>query len=209
MHSSNPFADDAPAEAGQRLESAGSPLNPYAAPAGSVEKEGDGPGVGIWRHKDYVVLHRAADFPDRCIFTNEPAKFRWTQTHSVFKWGGLGPNYAINFSYGLSADVRWQWFAKWLRSLTVVGVWLLIVFILAIVDSQLFTLGGSSFALIALQWVAALGPFVWLYAAYRLWRGWYPLRVIYTDGRYLLIKGAQLAFLSSLPRWPGLYAKGT
>ena len=65
--------------------------------------EKQGPGVGVWRDGKYLVMHRDAKLPARCIYTNEPAVISRTQK---LKW-----SYQVDYArrtmpleYGLSDE---------------------------------------------------------------------------------------------------------
>jgi len=202
MESTNPFADAPLPAPGPRLESASDPLNPYAAPAGPEENEFPGPGVGIWRHQDFVVIHQSLDLPTRCIFTNEASLSRHDTTFHWSAWFGLSQG-SIKFNYSLSNACGKQKLRSELWSLGLClagGASLLAGFALSNAMDELVT-GLSSL----------VSGFALLFGLLLLVSGWVryrqhssPLALVYRHDPYFVLSGAREPFLRSLPAWPGL-----
>src|SRR5689334_15396307 len=106
MSSQNPFADEPLPEHAVRLQSAADPLDPYAAPAGTAEYQTDrDPGVGMWRDGKWLVMHREAEFPLRCIFSNLEAETFGKQS---ITWAHLNDlrGQTVKLNYGLTFACR-------------------------------------------------------------------------------------------------------
>lgn len=196
--SPNPFADD-PLPGPTPGEVLADPLNPYASPAGShAPADGPGPGVGIWRHNDLVVLHRSISFPLRCIWTNEPANSRYSATVSqnIFY---PSPQETILVEYSLSAPARRQVFSHWLRGLGI-GVGVAATMLVPSIVAEAIATTFSDLP----RWGILLGALLGVGSiVFALTRGG-PLKLVHRDGPYFVLSGARAPFLKSLPRWPGM-----
>ena len=196
MSQPNPFADE-PLPVGKRLHSAADPLNPYAAPAGVAEYQvqTDGPGVGVWRNGDLIVIHQSLNLPDRCIWTNEPTLRRFTNWLTYSTWLGLR-NWKIGFDYGFSRTA--------LRKVMKVAIIGLLIFV-GSVGAIAGLIALESYNLLHLTWLA---PFFMILAAVgcllAVQQAQHPLTLIHQENGYFCLRGAKEPFLKSLPNWPGL-----
>ncbi|WP_254508416.1 hypothetical protein [Anatilimnocola floriformis] len=197
MSQPNPFADE-PLPTGQRLQSAADPLDPYAAPAGGAEYEVQhaGPGPGVWRQGDLVVVHQSLNLPERCIWTNEPTKRRFTVRFTYYTWLGLR-GWQLDFAYSFSRTALWRMMRKVLTGLAMftgsVGA-----------NAGIITL--ESYNYFQFDWLAPLfviTAIVGCMLAYRASRE--PLSLVYHEQGYFCLRGAKEPFLESLPNWPGLH----
>lgn len=200
MTGPNPFADDLRAAAETRERSAADLANPYAAPPGGREYQAEaGPGVGIWRLHDQVVIHQSLDFPERCIFTNELGIERRTLKLSWYTWFGLS-HCSIKFDYSLSESGRRRRANQLFWPMAMLGGGILCHSLAILADigrgwlagvelSAWCGLGGVLFFLIG---------FVWLRSRWRI------MRLDHHEGPYFVLGDAGAPFLQSLPRWPGL-----
>ena len=202
MTASNPFADESRAAAERRERSEGELANPYAAPPGGPEYQAEaGPGVGIWRLHEQVVIHQALDFPERCIYTNEPGTERRTLKLSYYEWFGLS-HCSIKFGYSLSeAGAQKRAKELWGPLKTLGCGWLLCIL------GILFG-GDGGWWMSPLQgffWLAGLAGSVLTLIGFG-WIGsrWRIMKLDHHEGPYFVLRGAGPAFLQSLPRWPGL-----
>jgi hypothetical protein len=195
MTGSNPFADQ-PLPAAERLHSAADPLNPYAAPAGIEEYHPElGPGVGIWRNGKLVVIHQSLDFPERCIWTNEPSERRFTQQFTFSSMLGLR-NWSIPFAYSFSPVSRnkvvWDFLSG---GLLTTASFLMLVMLFALDENGILQ-------------VAWLSPLFFITLAFGfgiMWRQLQsPLSLTHQEQAYFCLRGAKEPFLRSLPNWPGL-----
>jgi len=193
--SSNPFADEPLPESPQRLTSAASPLNPYAAPASMGEYDVElPPGIGIWRDGNCLVIHEQASFPLRCLLTNEPQEERVLQT---LTW-----SYPIDWSsrrteirFGLSQSALATIHRQRMIALIVAGIslsLLAVLFITGLMDR--FGNGWLIFFLVTLI-IAAL-KISWDRKGLLVFQS--------AKQKYLWLKGAKRPFLESLPQWPGI-----
>lgn len=201
--SSNPFAD-APLPAGERLQSAADPLNPYAAPVGVDEyRVQTGPGPGIWRNGDLIVIHQSLDLPRRCIWTNEPSERRLTLALTYSTWLGLR-NWSIHFDYSFSRTALRQVMKIGLTSgLVALGSFLALMGLFVIENTEIvqFTWLATLCVIVAPLLVISL-----LVACGLVWKQLQPpLSLIHQEQGYFCLRGAKEPFLQSLPNWPGLH----
>ncbi|QDU28321.1 hypothetical protein ETAA8_34210 [Anatilimnocola aggregata] len=199
MSSSNPFAeDDALLKDQERSQSTASPLNPYAAPPSSGEYHASRElGVGIWRERDMLVIHAEADFPPRCLLTNELAD-EW-RSQEVKWW------YAIDwmsrrktFVYAISAE-GYAVEARQRRRKFMWGLIMLALAIALVTGTALVGRFGGNIATLAYILVS-IGVIL-LISGYR-YQNTLQFRQIRKD--YFWLHGAKRAFLDSLPAWPGV-----
>ncbi|WP_425619264.1 hypothetical protein NA78x_003002 [Anatilimnocola sp. NA78] len=192
---SNPFADEPLPELPGRLQSAASPLNPYAAPVSTGEYEVDlPPGVGIWRDGNCVVVHERARFPSRCLFTNEPEAERLLQTITwsyPIDWSSR----KSTFSYGICQSALRKIRRQQIIALAVSGVSFLLLVLL-------FTSGfldpnnnGWLVFFLAVLTIAAL-KISWDRKGLLVFQS--------IKQKYFWLKGPKRPFLDSLPKWPGI-----
>lgn len=195
--SPNPFADE-PLPQVERLQSAGDPQNPYAAPAGVGEYRPTGPGIGVWRNGELVVLHESVNFPERCIWTNQETKRRFQQYFTHGDWIGINSK-TIPFDYSFSAEARQKVAGNVLASLGMFAA--SFAFLIG-----LFALERNDIA--NLTWrcpIFMITMMVGFGMMLRYSRS--PLSLIHHEQKYYCIRGAKEPFLRSLPKWPGLYGK--
>jgi hypothetical protein len=205
MSAPHPFADESLAAAEARLQTAADPLNPYAAPPGGQEYLPQaGPGRGIWRLGEQVVIHQALNFPERCIFTNEPQVRRWTLTLTYSAWYGLS-HCTIKFDYSLSSAGCKKRSRELLRPLARFGCGTLLIvlpiFIFAIWDD------GQSDVHYLFSWSVFAGFVVCLVSAFQFRWHWPAMHLVHHEGPYFVLSGPGPAFLRSLPNWPGIMSK--
>jgi len=199
MSQPNPFAEDPQLAQTVRLTSAADPLDPYAAPAGAGEYHRSlGPGLGLWRHEHELVMHCQAEFPPRCVLTNEPAEdlvFRrlaWAHPFDIGMTQQLMLRYAIS-PRGMRGQGhhRSLSIAVALSSLLGAGSLLWIA-----------RTGWQDFALIPLLLFAGLLLLSFVGSCKVAADAKRPLKLVARGGDYLWIIGAGPEFLASLPPWP-------
>lgn len=199
MAGPNPFADELQAVAERREQSPADLANPYATPPGGREYQpAAGPGVGIWRLNEQVVIHQALDFPERCIYTNEAGFERRTLKLSWYEWCGLSHR-SLQFKYSLSAAGAKRRAKEVFWPLAALGCGIVLFFVCLLFRDNYpgFGLGGDS-----LNWLGIAGGVLWLRG---LWSSrWRILQLVHHDGPYFVLSGAGPAFVRSLPPWPGL-----
>ena len=197
MSTPNPFADDPLPEHAVRLKSVADPLDPYAAPAGMAEYKTDrDPGVGMWRDGKWLVMHREAEFPPRCIFTNLEAETYGKQSISwayLNDWRGQ----TVKLNYGLTMASR----DRMRRMLAIV------ILVAVAAFAMIFLLVGVRVN--ADGPLAALGPLFLLcllvigVSLKFAWNAVNPLNYVSSKKSYVWLSGAGMPFLNSLPPWPG------
>lgn len=171
--------------------------NPYAAPPGGQEYLPEaGPGVGVWRLHEQVVIHQAVDFPERCIFTNEPGMVRRTLELSWYAWFGLS-YCSIKFAYSLSASGVKKRSQDLLWPIAFLGSGCLLVL--------LEFLSGGQHAMFGLGRMPLMGIIgvVLVFKGYISPR-WRIMQLVHRAGPYFVLSGGGPAFVQSLPPWPGL-----
>ena len=195
--SPNPFADE-PLPQTERLQSAGDPQNPYAAPVGVAEYRPTGPGVGVWRNGELVVLHESMDFPARCIWTNQETKRRFQQHFTYGSWLGIN-SITIPFDYSFSAEAKQKVVGNVLASLGMSAA--SFAFLVG-----LFALDRHD--IVHLTWLSPIFMITMMLGFGMMLRySRNPLSLIHHEQKYYCLRGAKEPFLRSLPKWPGLYDK--
>lgn len=201
MSGPNPFAEQSLPDNLFRQESAAEPLNPYAAPTRLVEvvdnkKEILEPGEGLWRDGSLLVLHRAAEFPRRCIFTNAATDARHRQT---LKWT-LAVEWIeadLELDYGVTAALRVRLtqrrrLASWTAGLS---------FLLAIGCGWFAPRAGDFGAVLGCGLIGFGMLLVMSLVLLRLSGEFLTISRI--SPSYYWLEGAGPAFLRSLPAWRG------
>ena len=171
------------------------PLNPFADdPAGAYAVASvTAPGIGIWRHGTLVVLHPAAAFPDRCIFTNEPAAHRRRQ---ALNCGGLIETMRIE--YGVSEGIHQRTQRNQRLALLISGF---AIILLSVEQLGMLMLGRFTPELHMLCGLPLVAVFtVGLALAFS---PAVAFQFVQGDSIYIWLKGAKPSFLQSLPEWPG------
>ena len=198
--SPNPFADDPLPEGVVRLRSAVDPLDPYAAPPSAEEyRPPVDPGVGLWRDGNYLVMHLDADFPARCLATNEPTSIRRQQSLSwcyPIDWNTR----TLPLEYFISP-------AEQQRMKRTRRIGLLMAGVAAAVLVGGWQLSAEEVELHWGRWRAILfgGLLVVLFGGLgKAWKPGLSLQFIRARKSYLWLSGPKSAFLNSLPTWPGL-----
>jgi hypothetical protein len=191
----NPFADEPQAQGVIRLQSAADPLDPYAAPAGEAEYfESLGPGVGIWRQDFEIVMHRLADFPPRCVLTNEPTddlqirRLAWGHPFDI----GLTQRHHVRYAISAAA-MRGLGHHRILAIGVAIVSFLVSCVLLVVLFEKQMPLLVAPIGIMLLLFVGSCKIAV---DARR------PLKIVARGGEYLWLFGAGPAFLLSLPRWP-------
>lgn len=191
----NPFADEPAGRGVIRLQSAADPFDPYAAPAGEAEYfESLGPGVGLW-HQDFeIVMHRRADFPPRCVLTNEATddlqirRLAWGHPFDI----GLTQRHHVRYAISAAALRGLGHHRVLAIGVAIVCFLLLCVLLVALFEGQTPLL-ILPIGLMLLVFVASCKTAA---DARR------PLKIVAQGGEYLWLIGAGPRFLLSLPRWP-------
>jgi hypothetical protein len=197
MPTENPFADDPLPEHAVRLQSAADPFDPYAAPAGADEYKTDrDPGVGTWRDGKWLVMHREAEFPPRCIFTNLEAE---TYGKQSITWAYLYDlrGHAVKLRYGLTIASR----NRMRRMLAIAIIVDIVIFALMslLVGVRLNSDGPlAAFGPLFLVFVLLFGVTIKI-----AWNAFNPLNYVSSKKSYVWLSGAGSPFLNSLPTWPG------
>jgi hypothetical protein len=191
----NPFADE-PLPIGERLQSAASPLNPYAAPASVGEySPTPAPGVGIWRDGPLLVMHEAAIFPNRCLITGEETPERRSQNVAWY--------YPIDWStrtmrveYALSTVARQQIRSRRTIASLISAAGALVLLIGLFGPAWILeSIGGWGIFASIVGIVAGLSVVINAGRVLRFQKVRYP---------YFWLQGSQPPFLNSLPQWPGM-----
>lgn len=199
MTASNPFADESRAAAERRERSERELANPYAAPPGGPDYQAEtGPGVGIWRLHEQVVIHQALDLPERCIYTNEPGVERRTLKLSWYASFGLS-FYSIKFAYSLSDAGVARRSKELFGPITMLGVGYLLLLLELVFGGQ-----DAMFGLSRIPVIGFIGAVVALKGY--ISSNWRILQLVHREGPYFVLSGAGPAFVRSLPPWPGLLA---
>ena len=199
MSSKNPFADDPLPENVVRLTSIADPLDPYAAPPGVNEYKTDrDPGVGMWREGKWLVMHREATFPPRCIFTNEPTETFGKQS---ITWAHLNDlrGQTVKLHYGLTTAKRSR--LRWTLTIAIV------VDVVAFA-SALLLVGLSEQLELGRHWIGPVGLILAGIIGGTLkvaWNTVNPLNYVRSKRSYVWLSGAGASFLDSLPAWPGFH----
>jgi hypothetical protein len=188
------------------------PINPYASPqeTGPPEplpsKEERGAPGGVWRDGRYLVMHRRAQLPARCVKSNRPAtrrlrgKFEW---HHPALYAALP--FAFPFLYLLLAIVlseraaihfglSEEWFAR-RRRRTWGAYGLLLAAWLSLLGAGLPSPVAVSIALICFAGLLIAAIYSDISA-----RMVTPARI---TKDYVWLKRVHPDFLASFPPWPG------
>lgn len=198
--SPNPFADDPLPEGVVRLRSAVDPLDPYAAAPSAEEYHPPvDPGVGLWRDGNYLVMHLDADFPARCLATNEPTSIRRKQSLSwcyPIDWNTR----TLPLEYFISPAEQQRMKRTRRIGLIVAGVVAVVMIVAwqipaAAVGLHLGRLRAILFGCLMVAFFSSLG---------KVWKPGLSLQFVRARKSYLWLSGPKPAFLNSLPTWPGL-----
>lgn len=199
--SPNPFADDPLPDGVVRLQSAVDPLDPYAAPPSADEYRPPlDPGVGLWRDGKYLVMHLDAEFPPRCLATNEPGTIRRNQSVNwcyPIDWSTRN----LKIEYSISPAEQQRIGRARRLSLIIAGVSLLCFISLTGISSDYLEMIGFE------RWkglmYCGLGAAI-LGGVAQAWRAGKHLEFVRARKSYLWFTGPKEPFLNSLPVWPGL-----
>lgn len=198
--STNPFADE-PLPQGQRLQSVGDPLNPYAAPV-NVEPTQRREVVGVWRDGPLLVMHRSATLPERCVVSGEPTTKRHFETVRWTKpvdWGDR----ALVVEYGIRPDIlRTRNRLPLFPAIISAGVWIVVMVVMGFLV-QHYELEGrdveDAFSVGVV--ISAIGTAI-CFLPYLISRMQNKcIRLVDVDRHYLWLRGPSEEFLRTLPPW--------
>lgn len=199
MSSANPFADEPLPEHAVRLQSAADPLDPYAAPSGMAEYKTDlDPGVGMWRDGKWLVVHREATFPPRCILSNLEAE---TFNKQTITWAHLndwrGQTVKLNYGMTFASRSRLRWRLGIAIAVDVVALTIALGIVGLVLDGPPeFSAPFVGFGGLVLA--AVMGATLKV-----AWNAVNTLSYVSSNKAYVWLSGAGTPFLNSLPPWPG------
>jgi hypothetical protein len=206
---SNPFADQLRPPDAVRLDSAADLQNPYAAPGGAVGEFlspalQKAPHTGLWRYRWWIVADRNAEFPARCVRTNEPTEEFLEHPVRIVTWRDWLSSPPLTLCYALSQRARQEMLL--LRKIAV-GLFLVLVILIALFVRTLYLASWRGPENIVFSIIVAIPMVIFLIATVAIGGmgsdAAHPLELDNVDGEFRWFSGAGRDFLNSLPQWRG------